>query len=132
MARLLYRRLLLRLGRDRVRDCDEYRTSVLDSISHTRMVHPPQMEMVCPRSGKTFTRVIFGVYQNCESGASRLWNRDVNAARNMVQNYRHLYEHGELPLNFRRGVDVADSAAAVYRYRPVPGRADHKFCRRRH
>ena len=58
------------------------------------------------------------------------WCRDINSPRSIVLNYRTMLEHGDVPYPFRRSTkaeNLLPSAAAMYRYIPVPGRADNKF-----
>ena len=99
---------------------DEFRSSMLDSVKHTIMHHPPQKEAVS-RSGRIYLKRVYGLYQSSASGYSRLWNRDCNAARNILLNYRHVLLHGEFPVEFRRETrDLAVPKACRYKYKPKP------------
>lgn len=104
--------------------CDEFRSSCLDSNTHTLMYHPPKEEAVST-SGKRYLRKVFGLYQRSAPGSSRLWNRDVNAARNIVLNFRHVYTHGVMPEPFRRGVVLDKPVSLSYKWR----RDNNKFLR---
>ena len=116
--------LIKRLGPDRIVYGDEFRSSRLDSQTKTLMFHPPHQPSNKEKAkaeevdGKLFLKRTFGIYQSSGPGYSRTWNRDVNAAINIVQNFRYLYEHGEMPLEFRRGVvnAVPDSLKRRYKW----------------
>jgi hypothetical protein len=129
----LYRVALRRLGPHRLRDGDEHRTSVLDPIDHTYMVHPPTKAAV-NRAGETYIQRVNGLYQKCEPGASRIWHRDKGASFSIGKNYLHQLTTGDLPYRFRRSTkkeDIPASSAADFVYTPMPGRSDNKFLRRR-
>ena len=118
------RQIKLELGAERVVWADEFRSSCLDSITHTLMYHPPKEEAVS-KSGKRYLRKVFGLYQRSAPGSTRLWNRDVNAARNIVLNFRHVYEHGVMPEPFRRGVVLDKPVSLEYKWR----KHNNKFLR---
>lgn len=112
----LIKALKKHLGPDRVVFGDEFRSSCLDSETQTRMFHPPK-ELAVSRSGKRYIKWVYGIYQSTSPGYTCTWDRDCNAARNIVKNFRHLYEQGEMPVAFRRDADVAPERACLYRYR---------------
>ena len=47
---------------------------------------------------------VWGLYQVSMPGYSYLWNRDINAAINIVNIYLHLLEYNEVPWEFRKNV----------------------------
>ena len=49
------------------------------------------------------------------AGYSYLWNRDINAALNILQNYQYFGIHGCVPEPFQRGYELP-SPARIYRY----------------
>jgi hypothetical protein len=104
------------LGKDRVVFADEFRSSCLDSVTKTLMFHPPK-EMAVSKHGKHYLRRIYGLYQSSASGYSHLWNRDCNAARNILINFRSLYETGVMPEQFRRETVLATPVSLTYRWR---------------
>jgi hypothetical protein len=104
------------LGKDRVLFGDEFRSSCLDSVTRTLMFHPPKEEAV-NKNGKRYLRRIYGLYQSSASGYSHLWNRDCNAARNIVMNFRHLYEDGTMPEQFRRETVLDVPVSLSYKWR---------------
>jgi len=110
------RQLKVELGEERVVWGDEFRSSCLDSITHTLMFHPPKEEAVST-SGKRYLRKVFGLYQRASPGSSRLWNRDINAARNIVLNFRYVYTHGVMPEPFRRGVVLDKPVSLDFKWR---------------
>ena len=114
------------LGKDRVLFGDEFRSSCLDSTTKTLMFHPPKEEAVS-KNGKRYLRRIYGLYQSSASGYSHLWNRDCNAARNIVINFRHLYENGEMPVQFRRETVLDVPMSLTYKWRMRPN--GHGFIR---
>ena len=65
------------------------------------MYHPPK-EMAVDKNGKRYLRRVYGLYQSSMPGYSRTWNRDCNAAINIVVNYRHTYDTGAPPVEFSR------------------------------
>jgi len=119
------KQLIEELGPERVLAGDEFRSSCLDSKTHQLMHHPPKQPSKREKpaalqrvaEGKAYTRRVFGIYQ-CSSkpGYSCTWNRDVNAAINIVQNFRTLCEHGDVPEAFRRGVKLSPPPSLKYRY----------------
>jgi hypothetical protein len=104
------------LGKERVIFADEFRSSCLDSVTKTLMYHPPKEEAVS-KNGKRYLRRIYGLYQSSASGYSHLWNRDCNAARNIVMNFRHLYETGAMPPAFRRETVLPVPVSLAYKWR---------------
>jgi hypothetical protein len=84
---------------------DEFRTSLLDSQAHIRMYHPPK-RVPC-KDGRVRTFGIHGIYQASMAGYSCTWNRDINAAINIRQNFSfQLKNLGNLPEPFRRSFDT--------------------------
>jgi len=108
------------LGPSRMVWGDEFRSSCLDSVDKQRMYHPPKELAVNKRTGAKYVRRVYGLYQRSAPGVSRLWNRDVNAARNIVLNFRHVMEHGVMPEHFRREVEVDHPISCSYRWRVLP------------
>jgi hypothetical protein len=49
---------------------------------------------------------VWGLYQVSMPGYSYLWNRDINAAINIVNIYLHLLEYKEVPWEFRKDVKL--------------------------
>ena len=49
---------------------------------------------------------VWGLYQVSMPGYSYLWNRDINAAINIVNIYLHLLEYNEVPWEFRKDVQL--------------------------
>ena len=89
------------------------------------MYNPPR-GVYKDRKGVLRLRRVHGHMQCSFPGHSVRWHRDVNAAINLLENFKHLYKHGELPLEFRRSTDRANllrSPAADYKYAQVPGEA---------
>jgi len=102
---------------------DEFRSSMLDSDTHDVMYHPPK-EMAVSKYGKCYLRRVFGLYQSSSSGYSRMWNRDCNAARNILLNFRRKYETGAVPAPFQRGTkhdELSKPAACSYKYSAKAG-----------
>ena len=58
---------------------------------------------------------VFGIYQSSKPGYTCTWNRDVNAAINIVNNFRTLHETGDVPLEFRRGIKLVSPPSSRYR-----------------
>jgi hypothetical protein len=78
------------------------------------------------RKGVLRLRRVHGHMQCSFPGHSVRWNRDINAAINILKNFHHLYVHGELPWEFRRSTDhtsLLRSPAADFSYAHVPGQA---------
>jgi len=99
---------------------DEFRSSMLDSNTHAVMHHPPK-EMAVSKFGKPYLRRVYGLYQSSASGYSHLWNRDCNAARNILLNFRYKYEHGTVPGPFLRGALLPMPKACYYKYAAKAG-----------
>ena len=121
------RQLLFELGPQRVVYGDEFRSSCLDSTTKTLMHHPPK-ELAANKNGKLYIKRVYGIYQSSSSGYSCTWNRDVNAAINILKNFRHKYINGEMPREFQRGVKLDVPTALRYRYR-CPSASSKKFTR---
>jgi hypothetical protein len=109
---------------------DEFRTSKLDSDHHKLVIHPSKKIYTRRSEGAQFVQQNNGISQISlsksefgGSGFSRTWNRDINAARNIRQNYRALYENGHLPDIFTRGKveQVPENRASSYKYVVVQG-----------
>ena len=115
----LSRQLLRQLGPNRVVYGDEFRSSCLDSNTKTLMYHPPK-EQAISKNGYKYIRRVYGIYQSTSPGYTCTWNRDVNAAINILKNFRYKYEHGEMPLQFQRGVILEKPISARYKYRWLP------------
>ena len=105
------------LGPQRVTWGDEFRSSCLDSIDHNHMYHPPKETAVNPRTGATYVKKVYGLYQRSSPGVTRTWNRDVNAARNIVLNFSHRMKHGCLPMPFQRGTALVQPASCSYKWK---------------
>jgi len=110
------RQLKKELGPDRIVAGDEFRSSCLDSNTRCLMHHPPK-EQAISKNGIVYVRRVFGIYQSSKAGYSCTWNRDVNAAINIVNNFRYKYDHGEMPQEFQRGVKLSASTSLRYKYR---------------
>ena len=85
------------------------------------MYHPPG-GVKKDRTGVERIRRVFGHKQCSFPGFSVRWNRDINAAINILKAFIYLYEHGELPWEFRRSTDAASLVccpAADYKYAQV-------------
>ena len=81
----------------------------------TQMFHPPK-GLGVSRRGTRYIKRVFGVYQSTGADFTRTWDRDCNAARNIVQNFRHLVTHGRMPIAFDRSVEPAKPPSCSYRY----------------
>jgi hypothetical protein len=110
----------------RVVFADEFRSSCLDSVSHTRMFHPVR-GLGVSRSGTRYIKRVFGVYQSTGADFTRTLDRDCNAARNIVQNFRYLLTHGRMPAAFQRSVEPTKPPSCSYRYHWREGK--EKFSR---
>ena len=93
----------------RVFPVGEFRSSMLCSVQKKEMHHPPQRMVEIPNStnwetkkAKYYCRRVNGLYQSSSSGRSILWNRDNNAARNILINFYEKYNTGLVLLEFRR------------------------------
>lgn len=113
----LVRALQTRLGKRRVVFADEFRSSCLDSERHHYMFHPPKDLAVNETTGKQYIRRVWGLYHSVTVGYTATWDRDCNAARNIVKNFRYKYEHGEMPHAFRRDVKPEAPKSCRYTYR---------------
>jgi transposase len=74
-------------------------------------------------------RRVHGHMQCAFPGYSVRWNRDINAAINILLNFRYLYKHGELPWEFRRSTDTSSlqrSPAADRKYSRVEGEKGYR------
>lgn len=91
-----------------VRFDDEYCTTLRDSRpGHAKMFSPPK-EMVVKELGndmgqRSYLKRIQGLKQSGSSGSSYLWNRDKNAAINILQNFLADCFYGGRDARFRRG-----------------------------
>ena len=94
---------------------DEFRSSMLDSNTHQMMHHPPK-EMGVSKYGKPYLRRVYGLYQSSASGYTYLWNRDENAARNILLNFKYKYAHGTMPAPFQRGTELTKPLSCTYKY----------------
>ena len=123
------RRVITRLKqRGDVRMFDEFRTTMLDSrliTNHEMLYNPPQkmMEQELRNGGvRRYLKRIHGMKQCASSGLSYLWNRDKNAAVNILQNFVLMCTTGEIPERFRRGgAPLVKPRSLFYGYRNRPG-----------
>jgi hypothetical protein len=110
-------------GTNRVVYQDEYRTSMLDSDHYRMVIHPPK-NIGERKDGVRFVRRNNGISQVSLSkdefpnrGFSKTWNRDINAARNIRQNYRMKYETGSVPIEFTREITkLQEPRSYSYKY----------------
>jgi hypothetical protein len=110
-------------GTNRVVYQDEFRTSMLDSDLYRMVIHPPK-DIKERKDGVRFVRRNNGISQISLSkdefpdhGFSKTWNRDINAARNIRQNYRMKYETGSVPIEFTRDIKkLPEPHAYSYKY----------------
>ena len=86
---------------------DEHRSSILCSVTHLEMHHPPRK--MCHHdynevnhSMKHHCRYVFGLYQSSCPGGSIRWNRDKNAPRNILINFLEKLNTGQVRKEFRR------------------------------
>ena len=56
---------------------------------------------------------VWGLYQVSMPGYSYLWNRDINAAINIVNIYLHLLEYDVEPWEFRRDVQLFENPVYI-------------------
>ena len=94
---------------------DEFRSSCVDSKTHQLMYHPPKC-MGINRYGRPFLKRIYGFYLASAPGSSTLWNRDENAAINILKNFLATRRDGAPPAAFRRETQLEPTHACGYRY----------------
>ena len=88
----------------RVIYADEHRSSMLCSVMRREMYNPPKKMMLIksshdkenPKPAKYYCQRIIGLYQSSIPGRSILWNRDTNAARNILINFLAKIKNGEV------------------------------------
>ena len=123
VAARLVRRMKER-GKD-VRMVDERRTSMLESREGNAWMFSPPKEIVEREQNdgtvKRYLKRVYGLKQCASTGNSRLWNRDKNAAINILQNYRSVCNTGQLPERFRRGFHLVKPKCLYYGYRNRAG-----------
>ena len=56
---------------------------------------------------------VWGLYQVSMPGYSYVWNRDINAAINIVNIYLHLLEYDVEPWEFRRDVQLFENPVYI-------------------
>lgn len=128
LARRFVKVLRDTIGPKRIVECDEFRTSVLDSRTRTRMYHPVSffkggVGQRFSKKGKPYVRRVNGIYQCSSPGHTCTWDRDCNAARNIVQNYRTLMTEGDFPVEFRRSTaSLRPEGSSFYKYALRPDR----------
>ena len=91
--------------------------------SVSTVIHPPK-DIKERKDGVRFVRRNNGISQISLSkeefpdrGFSKTWNRDINAARNIRQNYRMKYETGSVPIEFTREIKkLPEPRAYSYKY----------------
>ena len=115
------RRVITRLGqRGDVRFVDEYRTTLLDSRWGHAMLYSPPKEIVekeLRNGGRShYLKRVQGLKQCASPGSSYLWNRDKNAAINILQNFVSMSLNGEVNERFRRGFDLEKPRSFYYGY----------------
>lgn len=97
------RALVRQLGKRRVVEQDEFRTSKLDSRpGHVPLVGLPKQGEFVNKMGRAYVPRVHGILQAPVPGNSVTWNRDVNAAINIVNLFKYRYDTGDVPVPFRR------------------------------
>ena len=115
------RRVITRLQqRGDVRFVDEYRTTLLDSRLGHAMLYSPPKEIVEKELGnggrRHYLKRVQGLKQCGSVGSSHLWNRDKNAAINILQNFVSMSLTGEVNERFRRGFALEKPRCFYYGY----------------
>ena len=106
---------------------NEFRTSVLDSISLKPMFNPPKKMGTSKKTGKKYLQILKGIYHyNDDTGTTRTWGRDMNAARNILNNVLYYLKFKVIQKQFRRAEDMPDAACLHYGYKRLPGRGAFK------
>ena len=78
------------------------------------------------KKGVLRMRRVHGHMQCSDKNYSVRYNRDINAAINILALFRYLYEHGELPFAFRRSTKPTEldcPASTRYKYKHVARKA---------
>lgn len=90
-----------------------------------RVLYNPVGGTYKDKQGVMRPRRVHGHMQASFPGFNVRWNRDINAAINILKLFHALYKDGEVPWEFRRSTDKAElvsSPAARYKYKCVPGK----------
>lgn len=123
VAGKLIRALKKQLKPGHVLSGNEFRSSIVDSQNKSLMYHPPRLKVGIDESnydGPCVTKRVYSIYQSSAPGYSCTYNRDVNAAINIRQNFRYQCENnGEMPYEFCRENKLPQPASLQYRYREV-------------
>ena len=106
---------------------NEFRSSVLDSISKKPMFNPPRKMGTSKQTGKKYLEPLKGLYHyNDKDGTTRTWGRDMNAARNILNNVLYYLKFGVIQKEFRREEEMPDARCLHYGYTRLPGRGAFK------
>jgi transposase len=74
---------------------------------NTRLVSEFRTSQICSKCTERLDQTRFWGLKKCNNTCLTLWDRDVNAARNIRHVFLHRNQHGLYPEAFRRGIPQA-------------------------